>query len=55
MDFDLSEEQQMLKTAVRDFLEKEIAPQVTEYERKGPLTRPEAIAFIKQLMRCPGR
>jgi len=50
MDFDLSEEQQLLKSSVRSFLEKEIAPQVNEYERKGPLTRSEAIAFIKQLM-----
>lgn len=50
MDFDLTEEQQLLKTTVRDYLEKEIAPQVNDYERKGPLTRPEAIAFIKQLM-----
>jgi alkylation response protein AidB-like acyl-CoA dehydrogenase len=50
MDFDLTEEQQILKTNVRAFLEKAIAPQVADYERKGPLTREETIAFIKQLM-----
>ena len=50
MDFDLSEEQQLLKTTVREYVEKEIAPQVNEYERKGPLTREDAIGFIKQLM-----
>lgn len=50
MDFDLTEEQQLLKTTVRAYLENEIAPQVNEYERKGPLTREETISFIKQLM-----
>ncbi|MBE7519581.1 MAG: acyl-CoA dehydrogenase family protein [Thermoflexaceae bacterium] len=50
MDFDLTEEQQLLKSTVREYVEKEIAPQVNDYERKGPLTREEAIAFIKQLM-----
>jgi alkylation response protein AidB-like acyl-CoA dehydrogenase len=50
MDFDLTEEQQLLKSNARAFLEKEIAPQVEEYESRGPLTRAETIAFIKQLM-----
>ena len=50
MDFDLTEEQQLLKDNVRAYLEKEIAPQVGEYERRGPLTRAETISFIKQLM-----
>lgn len=50
MDFDLTDEQQLLKSNVRAFLEKEIAPQVAEYEQKGPLTREETISFIKQLM-----
>lgn len=40
----------MLKGAVRAFAEKELAPQVAEYERRGPLTREETISFIKQLM-----
>lgn len=50
MDFDLTEEQQLLKTNVRAFMEKEIAPQVAEYEARGPLTRAETLAFIKQVM-----
>lgn len=49
MDFDLTEEQKMLKTNAREFLEKEIVPIADEYDRKGPLTRDEAIGFIKQL------
>jgi len=50
MDFDLTEEQMMLKTNARNFLEKEIAPVVDEYERKGPMTREDAVGFIKKLM-----
>jgi alkylation response protein AidB-like acyl-CoA dehydrogenase len=50
MDFDLTEEQQLLKSNVRVYLEKEIAPLVHEYEQRGPLTRDDTIRFIKQLM-----
>jgi alkylation response protein AidB-like acyl-CoA dehydrogenase len=50
MDFDLTEEQKMLKTNVRDFLEKEIAPIADERDRQGPFTRDEAVKFIKMLM-----
>jgi len=50
MDFDLTDEQKLLKAAVRDYVQKEIAPQVSDYERRGPMTRAEAISFIKQLM-----
>ncbi|KFD41669.1 hypothetical protein DK28_0206850 [Peptococcaceae bacterium SCADC1_2_3] len=40
MDFDLNEEQKMLKTNVRRFLEKEIQPLVEEYESKSiPITK----------------
>lgn len=50
MDFALNEEQQMLKGNVRTFLEKEIAPVVDEYEKKGPLSREAVIGFTRQLM-----
>ncbi len=50
MDFQLTEEQQMLQTNARTFMEKEIAPVAQERDAKGPLTREEAISFIKQLM-----
>ncbi len=50
MDFDLTEEQQMLKANVRNFLEKEIVPVVDEHERKGPLAKETAAAFIRQLI-----
>jgi len=50
MDFELAEEQKMLKTNARDFLEKEIVPIADEYDRKGPLSKNEAVGFIKQLM-----
>ncbi|GAB6274383.1 MAG: acyl-CoA dehydrogenase [Peptococcaceae bacterium] len=40
MDFDLNEEQKMLKTNIRRFLEKEIQPIVEEYEIKSiPITK----------------
>ena len=50
MDFEYTEEQSLLKASVRAFLEAEIAPQVAEYEARGPLTRDDTIRFIKQLM-----
>jgi alkylation response protein AidB-like acyl-CoA dehydrogenase len=50
VDFDLTEEQELLKTTVRAYLDREVAPQVDDYERRGPLSRAETIAFIKQLM-----
>jgi alkylation response protein AidB-like acyl-CoA dehydrogenase len=50
MDFDLTEEQKMLRTNAREYVEKEITPIADEYDRKGPLTREEFIRFIKQLM-----
>jgi alkylation response protein AidB-like acyl-CoA dehydrogenase len=50
MDFSFSEEQQMLKASVRNFLEKEIAPVVDAHEKSGPLTKAETVGFIKQLL-----
>jgi len=50
MDFSFTEEQQMLKASVRNFLEKEIAPVVDAHEKKGPLTKAETVAFVKQLL-----
>lgn len=50
MDFDYSEEQQMLRTNVRNFLEKEILPIVDEQEKKGPLDKEMAVCLIQKLM-----
>ena len=50
MDFDLTEEQKMLKANVRNFLEKEIVPIVDEQEKKGPLDKETAVSLIQQLM-----
>jgi alkylation response protein AidB-like acyl-CoA dehydrogenase len=50
MDFALTEEQMMLKTNVRSFLEKEILPVVDEYEKRGALTKEATVSFIKQLI-----
>lgn len=35
MDFDLNEEQEMIRETVREFAEKELAPRVEEFEEKG--------------------
>ena len=50
MDFKLTEEQQMIKSNARDFLDREIAPAAAERDDRGPLTREETVGFIKQLM-----
>ena len=50
MDFDLTEEQQMLKANVRNYLEKEIVPLVDEHEKKGPLDKQTTVSLIRQLM-----
>ena len=50
MDFQLTEEQKMLRTNVRDFLEREIAPAAGERDKRGPLNREETVSYIKKLM-----
>jgi len=50
MDFGFTEEQKMLKTNVRDFVEKEVIPYASERDRQGPLTREETVSYIKKLM-----
>lgn len=48
MDFELSEEHKMLKPAVRDFMEKEIAPYIEEAEAKEEMPR-EVISKMGEL------
>lgn len=51
MDFELTDEQKLLKKNVRAFLEKEIAPLVPEYERKyAPYPREILVDLIKKLL-----
>ena len=50
MDYDFTEQQKMLKTNVREFLEKEVAPIVDERDRQGMLTREELVGYLKKLM-----
>src|SRR3990170_1328381 len=50
MEFQLTEEQNMLQANVRGFLEKEIVPAAQERDARGPLSREETISYIKQLM-----
>jgi len=48
MDFDFTEEQEMLRDDIRKFLEKEFAPIANERDRKGPFSREEAIGILKK-------
>ena len=50
MDFELTEEQKMLRTTVGDFLKNEIAPLVDERERHGPFTREGVVGYTKKLV-----
>lgn len=51
MILELNEEQKILKKNVRDFLEREIAPIATEYDRKYlPLPRKVAVDLLKKLL-----
>ncbi|MHB8781038.1 MAG: acyl-CoA dehydrogenase family protein [Candidatus Geothermincolia bacterium] len=47
MNFEFSEDQKMLRDSFREFLDKEIAPLVDAQEKKGPMTRDEAVALLK--------
>ena len=50
MDFQLTEEQKLLRANARAFIEKEIAPASQERDHRGPLSREETIGYIKALM-----
>jgi alkylation response protein AidB-like acyl-CoA dehydrogenase len=48
MDFDFNQEQMIFRESLRDFLNNEIAPVVDQKDKKGPLTKAEAIDFMKK-------
>ncbi|MDO8491472.1 MAG: acyl-CoA dehydrogenase family protein [Dehalococcoidia bacterium] len=49
MDFDFSEQQRLLKSNARSFMEREIAPAAAEYDKRGPLPKDQARSFLKKL------
>ncbi len=49
MDFDFTDEQKALQDTVRRFLAQKIEPIADEYDRKGPLSRENALKFLKDL------
>lgn len=49
MDFELTEEQTLLKETVRSYLKEKIVPLAGELDRKGPITKAEAHRFLKDL------
>ena len=48
MDFEFTEDQKMWKDSYREFLERDIVPMVDEQEKKGPVTKEEAIDLLKK-------
>jgi alkylation response protein AidB-like acyl-CoA dehydrogenase len=49
MDFDFSDEQKALQETVKKFLAQKIEPIADEYDRKGPLSRENALRFLREL------
>ncbi|MDY6934927.1 MAG: acyl-CoA dehydrogenase family protein [Spirochaetota bacterium] len=50
MDFDFNDDQKIFRKSIRDFMQKEIAPIVDERDKKGPLSKEEAVVFMKKFM-----
>lgn len=50
MDFQLTDEQKLLRANARAFVDKEIVPAAQERDNRGPLSREETIGYIKALM-----
>jgi hypothetical protein len=48
MNFDFTKEENMFRDSIRDFLKKEFAPIADERDKKGPLTKEEAIDIMKK-------
>jgi alkylation response protein AidB-like acyl-CoA dehydrogenase len=49
MDFEFTDEQKALRDTVRRFLAEKIEPMADEYDRKGPLSKEDALMFLKML------
>lgn len=49
MEFEYTEEQKMVRTNVRDFLEKEVIPVADEWDRRGPLSHDELVTWRNKL------
>lgn len=50
MDFNFTKEQKMLQSAVQEYLKAKIAPIADEYDKKGSMTKENAIKFLKELL-----
>lgn len=48
LDFDFTEEEKIFRNSIREFLEKEFAPEANERDKKGPFTKEEAIDIMKK-------
>lgn len=50
MDFNLSKEQLMLQKSVQEYMRNKIVPIADEYDKKGPMSRQDAVRFLKDLI-----
>jgi alkylation response protein AidB-like acyl-CoA dehydrogenase len=48
MDFEFTEDEKMFRDSIREFLEKEFAPIADAGDKKGPMTKEEAISALKK-------
>lgn len=48
MDFEFTEDQKLFRDSLREFLDKEIAPLVDAQEKKGPMSREEALDILRR-------
>ncbi len=49
MDFEFTDEQKALQDTVRKYLAQKIEPLADEYDRKGPMSKENAVRFLKEL------
>ena len=49
MDFEFTDEQRALRDTVRRFLNEKVDPIADEYDRKGPMSKEDALRFLKEL------
>ncbi|MBU3917435.1 acyl-CoA dehydrogenase family protein, partial [bacterium] len=49
MDFNYTKAEKMLQSSVREYMKKNIIPIADEYDRKGPMSKEDAVRFLKEL------
>ena len=50
MEFNLTKEQEMLQKSVREYMRDKIIPVADEYDKKGPMSKKDALKLLKGLL-----